>query len=132
MVNDTISDMLTRIRNANNAKHHLVQIPSTKMTKEITKILKEEGFVSDFECLDTETQASILISLKYTGRKRKPIITRLTRVSKPGLRIYTKSKNMPVILGNLGIAIVSTSQGLMTSIKAKTLNIGGEVLCTVY
>lgn len=132
MVNDTISDMLTRIRNANNAKHHLVQIPSTKTTRNITEILKEEGFIEDFECLKDEIQDSILISLKYSGKERKPIITKLERVSKPGLRTYTKSKNMPSVLGNLGIAILSTSQGLMTNINAKALNIGGEVLCKIY
>jgi small subunit ribosomal protein S8 len=132
MVNDTISDMLTRIRNANNAKHHLVQIPSTKTTLNISKILKEEGFVEDFECLKNDVEDSILISLKYSGKERKPIITKLERISKPGLRIYTNSKNMPSILGNLGISIISTSQGLMTNINAKALKIGGEVLCTIY
>lgn len=132
MVNDTISDMLTRIRNANNAKHHLVQIPSTKVTRNISKILKDEGFIEEFECLQDKTQDSILISLKYSGKERKPTITTLERVSKPGLRVYRKSKNIPSVLGNLGISIVSTSQGLMTNINAKALNIGGEILCTVY
>lgn len=132
MVNDTISDMLTRIRNANTAKHHLVEIPSTKTTQNLTKILKEEGFVEDFECLKDALQESILISLKYSGKDRKPIITKLERVSKPGLRVYTKAKNMPTVLGNLGISVISTSQGLMTNINAKALNIGGEVLCTIY
>lgn len=132
MVNDTISDMLTRIRNANTAKHHLVEIPSTKTTRNLTKILKEEGFVEDFECLKDELQESILISLKYSGKDRKPIITKLERVSKPGLRVYIKAKNMPTVLGNLGISVISTSQGLMTNINAKALNVGGEVLCTIY
>ena len=132
MVNDTISDMLTRIRNANNSKHHLVQIPATRSTRAISKILKEEGFIHDFEFLTENVQESILISLKYIGKERKPIITKLERVSKPGLRIYSKAKNMPSVLGNLGISIISTSQGLMTNINAKALNIGGEILCTIY
>lgn len=132
MVNDTISDMLTRIRNATNSKHHLVQIPLTKATESITKILKEEGFIEDFEHLNAEKQNTILISLKYTGKERKPIITKLERVSKPGLRIYSKSKNIPSIRGNLGVSVISTSKGLMTNTNAKSLNLGGEILFTIY
>ena len=132
MVNDTISDMLTRIRNANNAKHYLVQIPLTKMTKNIAGILKEEGLVEDFEIIDEGLNSTILISLKYAGKKRQPVITTLKRVSKPGIRIYTGAKNIPTVLGNLGIAIISTSQGLMTDTKARQLKIGGEILCYIW
>jgi|TARA_B110000503_G_scaffold127304_1_gene196863 small subunit ribosomal protein S8 len=132
MVNDTISDMLTRIRNANNAKHHLVEIPTTKMTKSIIQIFKEEGFIENFELLEDPKNPTMLISLKYIGKTKKSVITHLERISKPGLRKYTNAKNMPSILGNLGIAVISTSQGIMTDAQAKKLNIGGEFLCKVY
>ena len=132
MVNDTISDMLTRIRNANNAKHHLVEVPTTKLTKNITQILKEEGFIENFELLGDSRRPTMLISLKYVGKTKKSVITHLERVSKPGLRKYSNAKDMPSVLGNLGIAIVSTSQGIMTDSQAKKLNIGGELLCKVY
>ena len=132
MVNDTISDMLTRIRNANNAKHYSVQIPLTKMTKNIAGILKEEGLVEDFEIIDEGLNSTILISLKYTGKKRKPVITTLKRVSKPGVRIYSGAKDLPTVLGNFGIAILSTSKGVMTNIKARELKIGGEILCYIW
>jgi small subunit ribosomal protein S8 len=132
MVNDTISDMLTRIRNANNAKHHLVEVPTTKLTKNITQILKEEGFIENFELLEDSKRPTMLISLKYVGKTKKSVITRLERLSKPGLRKYSNAKDMPSVLGNLGIAIVSTSQGIMTDSQAKKLNIGGELLCKVY
>lgn len=132
MVNDTISDMLTRIRNANNAKHHLVEVPTTKLTKNITQILKEEGFIENFELLEDSRKPTMLISLKYVGKTKKSVITHLERVSKPGLRKYSNAKDMPSVLGNLGIAIVSTSQGIMTDSQAKKLNIGGELLCKVY
>lgn len=131
MVNDTISDMLTRIRNANNAKHYLVEIPSTKMTQSIANILKEEGFIEDFQIIK-ENFHTILISLKYVGKKRKPVITSLERISKPGLRIYKSSKEIPVVLGNLGISILSTSKGIMTGKTAKSLKLGGEILCEIY
>lgn len=130
MVNDTISDMLTRIRNANNAKHHLVSIPLTKMTRNIAGILKNEGFVEDFEILDN--QSLIILSLKYVGQQRRPIITELKRVSKPGVRVYSGTKKLPVILNHLGIAIISTSQGVMTDAQARNLKIGGEVLCYIW
>jgi small subunit ribosomal protein S8 len=131
MVNDTISDMLTRIRNANNAQHYLVEIPSTKMTQSIANILKEEGFIMDFQIIK-ENFHTILISLKYVGKKRKPVITSLERISKPGLRIYKSSKEIPVVLGNLGISILSTSKGIMTGKTAKSLKLGGEILCEIY
>ena len=132
MVNDTISDMLTKIRNANNAKHQLVIIPFTKITNNIAKILKEEGFVENIEVLESNLQNSLLISIKYVGKNRKTVISKLQRISKPGLRVYTGNKKIPTILGNLGISIISTSQGLMTGTQAKEQKIGGEILCNIY
>jgi small subunit ribosomal protein S8 len=132
MVNDTISDMLTRIRNANMVKHQIVQIPSTKMSLAITEILKAEGYIEDFEQYSENNKNYLLISLKYTGKSRQPVICKLERVSKPGLRVYSSSKELPKVLNNLGIAIVSTSKGVMTNLKAKELGIGGEVLCYIW
>ena len=132
VVNDTISDMLTRIRNANMVKHQIVQIPSTKMSVAIITILKEEGYIDDFEQYSENNKNYLLISLKYTGKSRQPVICKLERVSKPGLRVYSSSKELPKVLNNLGIAIVSTSKGVMTNLKAKELGIGGEVLCYIW
>ena len=132
MVNDTISDMLTRIRNANMVKHQIVQIPSTKMSLAITEILKAEGYIEDFEQYSENNKNYLLISLKYSGKSRQPVICKLERVSKPGLRVYSSSKELPKVLNNLGIAIVSTSKGVMTNLKAKELGIGGEVLCYIW
>ena len=132
MVNDTISDMLTRIRNANMVKHQIVQIPATKMSLAIAEILKEEGFVEDFENYTENEKKYLLISLKYSGKSRKPVINTIKRVSKPGLRIYSNSKKLPRVLDDLGIAIISTSRGVMTNLKAKELGIGGEVLCYIW
>jgi len=132
MVTDTISDMLTRIRNANMVKHQIVQIPSTKMSLAITEILKEEGFIEGFENYNENERKYLLILLKYIGKSRKPVICKIERVSKPGLRVYTNSKELPRILDNLGIAIISTSKGVMTNLKAKELGIGGEVLCYIW
>ena len=132
MVNDTISDMLTRIRNANMVKHQIVQIPSTKMSLAITQILKEEGYIEDFEQYSENNKNYLLISLKYAGKSRQSVICKLERVSKPGLRVYSSSKELPKVLNNLGIAIVSTSKGVMTNLKAKELGIGGEVLCYIW
>ena len=132
MINDTISDMLTRIRNANNAKHHFVEIPFTKMSLNIATILKEEGFIQDFEAISEGKDKALLLSLKYTGKKRTPIITTLKRVSKPGVRVYMGAKNLPRILGNLGIAIISTSKGVMTDTQARKMKVGGEVLCYIW
>jgi small subunit ribosomal protein S8 len=132
VVNDTISDMLTRIRNANMVKHQIVQIPSTKMSLAITEILKEEGYIEDFEQYSENNKNYLLISLKYTGKSRQPVICKLERISKPGLRVYSSSKELPKVLNNLGIAIVSTSKGVMTNLKAKELGIGGEVLCYIW
>lgn len=132
MVTDTISDMLTRIRNANMVKHQIVQIPVTKISVAIASILKEEGFIEDFENYQEDKREYILLSLKYIGKSRKPVISKMKRISKPGLRVYTKSKELPRVLDNLGIAIMSTSQGVMTNFKAKELGIGGEVLCYIW
>lgn len=132
MVNDTISDMLTRIRNANMVKHQIVQIPSTKMSLAITKILKEEGYIEDFEQYSENNKNYLLISLKYTGQSRQPVICKLERISKPGLRVYSSSQKLPKVLNNLGIAILSTSKGVMTNLKAKELGIGGEILCYIW
>lgn len=132
MVNDTISDMLTRIRNANMVKHQIVQIPATKMSLAITKILKEEGYIEDFENYVENGKKYFLISLKYIGKSREPVICKIERVSKPGLRVYSNSKKLPRILDDLGIAIISTSKGVMTNLKAKEIGIGGEVLCYVW
>lgn len=132
MIRDTISDMLTRLRNANMVRHQIVQIPGTKMTKAITTILKEEGYISDFEEFEEKHQKYLLLCLKYQGQKRQPIITSIKGISKPGLRIYVNNKNLPKVLGNLGIAILSTSQGVMTNHKAKSLGVGGEVICYIW
>jgi len=132
VVNDTISDMLTRIRNANMVKHQIVQVPSTKMSIAIAKILKEEGFIEDFESYNENNKEYLLISLKYIGKSRQSVISTIKRVSKPGLRVYKNSKQLPRILDNLGIAIISTSKGVMTNLKAKELGIGGEVLCYIW
>lgn len=132
MVNDTISDMLTRIRNANMIRHQIVQIPSTKISLAITEILKEEGYIEDFETYNENNRKYILLSLKYIGKSRNPVISKIQRVSKPGLRVYSNAQQLPKVLGNLGIAIISTSKGVMTNLKAKELGIGGEVLCYIW
>jgi small subunit ribosomal protein S8 len=132
VVTDTISDMLTRIRNATMVKHQIVQIPATKMSLAIASILKEEGFIEDFESYTENNFKYFLISLKYIGKSRQPVICKIKRVSKPGLRVYSNSKELPRILDNLGIAIISTSNGVMTNLKAKELGIGGEVLCYIW
>jgi small subunit ribosomal protein S8 len=132
VVNDTISDMLTRIRNAHMVKHQIVQIPATKMSIAIAEILKDEGFIEDFESYEENQRKYLLISLKYIGKARKPVICKLERVSKPGLRVYSRSKKLPKVLDNLGIAIISTSKGIMTNLKAKELGVGGEVLCYIW
>jgi len=132
VVTDTISDMLTRIRNATMVKHQIVQIPVTKMSVAIANILNEEGFIVGFENYEEGNRPYLLLSLKYTGKSRNSVITEIKRVSKPGLRVYTNSKELPRVLDNLGIAIMSTSRGVMTNLKAKELGIGGEVLCYIW
>ncbi len=128
---DPIADMLTRIRNANMVSHEKVEIPSSKLKVELAKLLKEEGFITDYEVKEVGKFKILSITLKYDMNK-KPVITKLERISKPGLRNYCKAKNLPKVLGGMGIAIVSTSKGLLTDRKARKENIGGEVLCYVY
>lgn len=132
MTTDTIADMLTRIRNANLAKHQVVQIPSTKITRNIAQVLFTEGLIDSFEELKNGLNSSLLLSLKYSGKERKPHIEKIQRISKPGLRVYSGSKNMPRILGGFGTAIVSTSRGLKTDQQARKEGIGGELLCYIW
>lgn len=130
MMTDPIADMLTRIRNAQTARHESVSVPASRIKGEIARILKAEGFIRDYE-LPSEQERDIKIQLRYSG-KREPVVTGIRRISKPGLRVYVKSKDMPRILGGLGVAIVSTPQGVMTANEAKRANVGGEILCYVW
>lgn len=132
MVNDIISDMLTKIRNANLAKHQIVQIKSTKIVKNILVVMQEEGFIYQFEEIKEELQNFLVISLKYKGNNKKPVITELKRISKPGLRVYANHKELPRVLGGIGIAIISTSKGIMTDRLARHFGLGGEVLCYIW
>jgi small subunit ribosomal protein S8 len=132
VVNDTIADMLTRIRNANLARHQIVQVPSTKMTKNLAFVLQEEGFIQNFEEVGEDLTKQLLLSLKYKGKEREPVITSLKRISRPGLRVYANRKELPRVLGGLGIAVISTSQGVFTDNKARHQGLGGEVLCYVW
>ena len=126
MVNDTIADMLTRVRNANLARHQVVQVPSTKMTKNIANVLLEEGFIQNFEEVGENINRQLLLSLKYKGKEREPVITSLKRISRPGLRVYANRKELPRVLGGLGIAVISTSQGVLTDNKARHEGLGGK------
>ena len=130
-ITDTIADMLTRIRNANSAKHPTVDVPASNMKKQIAQILVDEGYIKSFRVIDDDKQGVIRITLKYTENKSH-VITGLRRVSKPGLRIYSNSKDMPKVMKGLGIAIVSTSKGIMTDREARKNNVGGEVLAFVW
>ncbi|MGB7440526.1 MAG: 30S ribosomal protein S8 [Coleofasciculaceae cyanobacterium] len=130
--NDTIADMLTRIRNACLVKHQMTKVPSTKMTRSIAQVLKDEGFIGDFEETDEGIKKYLMISLKYKGKNRQPIIRAMKRVSKPGLRVYKNRKELPRVLGGIGIAVISTSNGIMTDREARRRGIGGEVLCYVW
>ena len=132
MTTDTIADMLTRIRNENLAKHQIVQIPSTKITRNIAQLLFTEGLIDSFEELKNGLKSSLLLSLKYSGKERKPSIQKIQRISKPGLRVYSGVKKMPRILGGFGTAIVSTSSGLMTDQQARKAGVGGELLCYIW
>lgn len=131
MNTDPIADMLTRIRNANMVSHETVEIPSSKLKVELAKLLKAEGFISDYSVKEVGKFKVLVVTLKY-DEKHKPVISKLERISKPGLRNYCKAKNLPKVLGGLGVAIVSTSKGLLTDRKARKENIGGEVLCYIY
>ena len=130
-ITDTIADMLTRIRNANSAKHSTVDVPASNMKKAIAQILVDEGYIKGFQVIDDGRQGIIRITLKYCNNKSQ-VITGLRRVSKPGLRIYSSCEDMPKVMKGLGIAIVSTSKGVMTDKKARELNVGGEVLAFVW
>ena len=134
MVNDTISDMLTRIRNANMVKHQIVQIPLTKISFAITEILKQEGYIEDFQILPEKPRAIIQIKLKYVGgrRERRSVITGLERVSRPGRRVYVGKQEIPWVLSGMGVAVLTTSKGIRTGQKARRLGLGGEVLCKVW
>ncbi|SHJ75804.1 30S ribosomal protein S8 [Pseudozobellia thermophila] len=132
MVTDTIADYLTRVRNASRAGHRVVEIPASKVKKEITKILFDQGYILSYKFVEDKTQGTIKIALKYDKATKEPVIKKIQRVSKPGLRKYAGVENLPRVLNGLGIAIVSTSHGVMTSKQAKNENVGGEVLCYVY
>ena len=130
-ITDPIADMLTRIRNANAAKHETVDVPASNLKKSIAQILKDEGYIKDFTVENNSTQGVIHITLKYLGNKEK-VITGLRRVSKPGLRVYAGADELPQVLRGLGIAIISTSKGVMTDKKARAAHVGGEVLAFVW
>ena len=129
-ITDPVADMLTRIRNANNAKHETVDVPASNMKKSIAQILLDEGYIKSFQVIDDGTQGTIRITLKYNGKDK--VITGLRRVSKPGLRVYVGADELPRVLRGLGIAIVSTSKGVMTDKAARAAHIGGEVLAFVW
>lgn len=130
MVTDPIADMLTRIRNANTMRYKEVEIPSSKVKVEIAKILKNEGFINDYKIKKNNVQDIIVLNLKYNNKER--VITGLKRISKPGLRVYAKADEIPRVLNGLGIAIISTSKGIMTGKDAKAANLGGEVLAYIW
>ena len=129
-ISDVIADMLTRIRNANNAKHETVDIPASNMKKAIAEILVNEGYIKGYQILEDSKQGIIRITLKYAGKQK--VIHGLRRISKPGLRIYSNCEDMPKVMNGLGIAIVSTSKGIMTDKQARKENVGGEVLAFVW
>jgi small subunit ribosomal protein S8 len=128
---DPIADMLTRIRNANMALHPVVEIPGSKIKRNLAEILKAEGFIKDYEWIEDNKQGILRIHLKY-GANRQRVITGLKRISKPGLRVYAGKDELPKVLGGLGIAVISTSQGLVTDKVARKLGVGGEVICYVW
>lgn len=130
-ITDPVADMLTRIRNANSAKHDTVDVPASNLKKAIAQILLDEGYIKAFQITDEGVQGNIHITLKYVGKKEK-VISGLRRVSKPGLRVYAGAEELPKVLKGLGIAIISTSMGVMTDKKARELHVGGEVLAFVW
>ncbi len=132
MVTDPIADYLTRIRNANSAGHRVVEIPASNLKKQITKILFDQGYILSYKFEDDNLQGVIKIALKYDNLTKEPVIKKLQRVSKPGLRKYVNADTLPRVLNGLGIAVMSTSNGVMTSTQAKRENVGGEVLCFIY
>lgn len=132
MLTDPIADYLTRIRNAVSAGHKVVEIPASNLKKEMTRVLHEQGFISKYKFVDEGPQGSIKIALKYDRVTREPAIHKLERISKPGLRKYTKRARLPRVMSGLGVAIMSTPKGVMTAKQAKQENVGGEILCYVY
>jgi small subunit ribosomal protein S8 len=130
--NDTIADMLTRIRNATMARHKTTEVPATKMTRSIAQVLKDEGFIADYQEDGEGIKRRLVLALKYKGKGQRPIITKLKRVSKPGFRVYSSCKDLPRVLGGIGIAIVSTPNGIMTDRQAHQSGVGGEVLCYIW
>ncbi|MDA3128931.1 30S ribosomal protein S8 [Aliibacillus thermotolerans] len=130
-VSDPIADMLTRIRNANTVRHEKLELPASNMKKEIAEILKNEGFIRDYESIDDNKQGILRIFLKY-GPENERVITGLKRISKPGLRVYAKADQIPRVLGGLGIAVISTSKGVMTDKEARKQQVGGEVLAYIW
>ncbi|WP_055446727.1 30S ribosomal protein S8 [Lacinutrix mariniflava] len=132
MYTDPIADFLTRVRNAVRANHRVVEIPASNLKKDITKILFDQGYILSYKFDDSSVQGTIKIALKYNKETKEPVIRKLQRISKPGLRKYSSSTELPRILNGLGIAIVSTSHGVMTGKQAQRENVGGEVLCYVY
>jgi small subunit ribosomal protein S8 len=132
MFTDPIADYLTRVRNASSAGHRVVEIPASNLKKEITKILFDQGYILSYKFEENELQGTIKIALKYDKQTKEPVIKRIQRISKPGLRKYAASEDLPRVLNGLGVAIVSTSHGVMTGKQAKKDNVGGEVLCYVY
>ena len=131
VVTDTIADMLTRIRNANAMRYTEVVVPASKLKLELARILKDEGFIKNYKVLKNDAQGSIVLTLKY-GEKKERVITGLKRISKPGLRVYAKKDEVPKVLNGLGIAIISTSKGVMTDKEARKQNLGGEVLAYIW
>ena len=131
VVTDTIADMLTRIRNANQMRYEEVKVPASNIKKEIAKILKEEGFIKDYKVVKDDAQGTIVLTLKYTDKKER-VITGLKRISKPGLRVYAENDEVPKVLNGLGIAIISTSKGIMTDKEARKQNVGGEVIAYIW
>lgn len=131
VVTDTIADMLTRIRNANSMKYHEVKVPASKMKIEFAKILKEEGFITNYKVFKDDVQGTIVLTLKY-GENKERVITGLKRISKPGLRVYAKSTEIPKVMNGLGIAIISTSKGIVTDKVARRDNLGGEVMAYIW
>ena len=131
VVTDTIADMLTRIRNANQMRYQEVSVPASNLKCELAKILKEEGFIEDYKVEKDDVQGNILLTLKY-GQNKERVITGLKRISKPGLRVYAKSDEIPKVLNGLGIALISTSKGIMTDKEARAAGLGGEVLAYVW
>ena len=132
VMTDPIADMLTRIRNANTAKHDTVEIPASKMKTAIAEILLKEGFIKAYDIKEEGSFSTIVITLKYGANKNEKIITGLKRISKPGLRVYADVENMPKVLGGLGVAIISTNKGVVTDKEARSMNVGGEVLAFVW